>query len=332
MRRILSILLASTALFSCSTEEVINAPELQPISFGNMFIENSTRAIYNQNEDLKLFYVYGNVTGNQNSTVILYGNDGAKVERNNGVSWNGIWDCKVTQYWVPECTYQFAAVSNAKDEGVTVETNDNGLPEIITYNVASQADLLYASVPYVTTDFTGTPSGTGIDNKTVAFTFNHLLSKVRFVFINDFPEASGVELTATDIKITNATASGTYGFNSDLKKWEWTSLSGETSLEFDRTEKMSPGKGEGISSKECVLIPGTNVFKITLYVQHNIGKKEPVLVDDITLTADLRQGCSYNFRANLNAGNITGIAPITFNITRDDDWNDAEDFPKDTNL
>ena len=320
MRRILSILLASSALFSCSTEEVINAPELQPISFGNMFVENSTRTIYNSSENLEKFYVYGNVTGNQNNPVNLYG-DGALVYRNEelGTSWeNSEWICDVTQYWVPECTYQFAAISDVDNNNVKV-TASNGLPASITYNVASQADLLYSSVSGVETDDMGIPKErTGIEDKTVAFTFNHLLSKVHFTFTNGFTEANGVELTVTDIKITNATASGTYNLS------EWTALPGEAILEFGSTEKMMPGDADGVSSKECVLIPGNKELNITLQVLHNKGNKKPVEVD-IKFAPNLEQGCSYNFTAELNAQNITGIAPITFNIKKND-WGNNENL------
>lgn len=326
MRRILSILLASSALFSCSTEEVINAPELQPISFGNMFIENSTRAIYNRNEDLKQFYVYGNVKGNQNNTVNLYG-DGTKVKRNEelGTSWeNSEWICDVTQYWVPECTYQFAAISDVyKEDGstcITVNKDGNGFPTSIEYNVSSQADLLYSSVSGVETDDMGKPKINNSEIETVAFTFSHLLSKVKFTFTNKFSKANGVELTVTGITITNATTSGTY----DLNNRSWTCTDSGV-LEFGSTEKMYHGDTK--ESKERLLIPGNQELEILLKVRHNKGNsnEDNEVEVPIKFAPTLEKGCSYNFTAELNAQNITGIAPITFNIKKND-WGNNENL------
>ena len=149
----------------------------------------------------------------------------------------------------------------------------------------------------------------------VSFTFSHLLSKVQFTFTNSFPLDSGVELTVTDIKITNAAKTGTYTIGATP---EWTVSSyftgGDDVLSFGNTAAIAAGGATGSSSTQCVLIPCEQAFNITFTIKHNKGgtdTKKEITTGNIVL----QKGHFYNFTAELNSGNVEGVVPIDFNIT-----------------
>jgi hypothetical protein len=149
----------------------------------------------------------------------------------------------------------------------------------------------------------------------VAFTFSHLLSKVQFSFTNNFSHDSGVELTVTDIKITNAAKTGTFTIGATP---EWTVNSsftgGDDVLSFGNTEAIAAGGATGSSTTQCVLIPCEQRFNITFTIKHNKGGTDTdkeITTGNITL----QKGHFYNFTAELNSGNVEGVVPIDFNIT-----------------
>lgn len=333
MKKALYIIMLSVALSSCSKNEIIRTVG-ETISFGNVFVDKTTKAVQDPSHttsNLDRFYVYGNVTGKPGiggNTVNIY--KGADVYKSGGV-----WYCDVTQYWVPDCTYDFAAVSDVDatdptsgDYDVAVYTAD-GLPSSIKYNAASQKDLLHAEADGLTTNETATPS-TGVDAQghanPVPFTFSHLLSKVQFTFTNSFAESSGVQLTVTDIRITNAAKKATFTIGG-TPEWvvdSWFSGTGSDCLTFGETGAIDAGGKKGTSSAQCVLVPCRQKFNITFTIKHNKGGSDTVksiTTDDITL----ERGHFYNFTADLNSGNTEGVVPITFNIITSDSWGSADE-------
>lgn len=336
MKKAIYIILAAAALASCSKNEVIDTVGREVISFGDVFVDHSTRAVTDPTHttaSLDEFFVYGNVTGNvedengNKGKVNIYKGD--RVYKDD----NGIWNCDAIQYWVPECGYDFVAVSDVDatdpasgDYNVVVRTSD-GLPASIEYNAECQKDLLYATET-VTTDASAVPS-TGLDDghiNPVAFTFDHLLSKVQFTFTNDFRQDSGVRLTVTDIRINNAPKTGTYTIGGTP---EWTVNSSFTGtaddyLPFGSTEAIDAGGKKGTSSTQCVLIPCKQAFNITFTVEHNKGG-EPTQKTINTEVITLEKGHFYNFTAVLNSGNVEGVVPITINVVTSDTWGVQEE-------
>lgn len=338
------LMMMATMVTSCNKEDVITVASQAPISFGKIFVDKSTRAgdpSYTT-DNLKIFNVYGNMTGMAHTVNIYQGDAVTKQD-------DGTWSCGVTQYWVPECSYDFAAIAGyhytdavtgakATDNFVVV-TDEDGLPKSIKYSVACQRDLLYATVSDETNNL-GVPKETGQTEggviNPVPFNFEHLLSKVQFIFTNGFSTESGVELTVTDIKITNATAEATYTIDRTTPaKSAWGSHSTTTvgsegvdpegqELNFGSTSAFAAGL-TGASSNHCLLIPHIQSFVISFTVKHNKGGSDTPL--KITTPAiPLEKGNHYNFTAELNASNVEGVVPITFNITADGDWS-GEDKP-----
>ena len=197
------------------------------------------------------------------------------------------------------------------------------MPESITYDATSQVDLLLATATDSTTD-QGVPQTAG--ENPVAFTFNHLLAKAQFTFTNKFTKDSGVELTVTDIKITNAPKKAAYTISSET--WgdptESYTGTGADFLSFGDSEQMSANGGTSTSGNVCLLIPGTYDLNIVFTIEHNKGgnPSTKTINQNVTLLA----GNSYNFTAELNASNVNGVVPITFNIEVNDDgkWDNTD--------
>lgn len=321
MKRVFITLLTIATLISCSKDEIVKEASKLPISFGNVFVENSTRATdntYGSTNVLKHFNVYGTVTGNSN-TVNIYNGDA--VEGTIG----GDWNCDKVQYWVPDCTYAFTAIANRNSGDTTNNTSNTinvnsttGMPESITYDATSQVDLLLATAAD-STNAQGEPQTAG--ENPVAFTFNHLLSKAQFTFTNNFTEDSGVVLKVTDIKITNAPKKAVYTISS--AGWgtptEFYAGTDTDFLSFGDSEQMSANGGTSTSGKVCLLIPGTYNLNIEFTIEHNKGgnSSTKTINQNVTLLA----GNSYNFTAELNASNVNGVVPITFNITVNNNGN-----------
>lgn len=308
--KIFGILAIASVMVACSNDETISIVSSEPITFGNTFVENSTRAVTDNTygggiNSLTKFNVYGTVTSND-GIVNIYNGD--EVTGTIGCS---NWSCEKVQYWVPNCTYNFMALVDAKESGNSVTVNEaTGMPTSITYNVTSQKDLLIATANRTQEDI-------NINATAVAFTFRHLLSKVQFTFTNSFPVNSDVKLTVTGIQIINAPQTGTYTIGSDNNNsWTMGTVTGD--IDFGNSEEISPA-GTGTSEYAKVLIPDTNTFNISFTVAHNKGG-EPTPKSFTTGEITLEPGKSYNFTADLNAQNVSGVAPITFKITEDDEW------------
>ena len=246
-----------------------------------------------------------------------------------------MWDCDRTQYWVPGADYAFTAIAdgNAKVEkdgevvaenSVTVDS-DFGMPTAINYNVNTQADVLLATAAVKGTNVTVTYA------EPVAFTFNHLLSKAQFTFTNAFAEESGVELSVSNITIVNAPQEGVYTIGDSIDKTNWEVNSDDVNkgdlifggaaatmpAGYKANETDTPCTGS-TTSEARLLIPGEYTFNITFTVSHNKGGTPTNMGASVTVT--LLPGNSYNFVAELNSGNVSGVVPITFRITRDDNW------------
>ena len=324
MKRVFITLLTIATLISCSKDEIVKEASKLPISFGNVFVENSTRATdttYGSANGLTYFNVYGTVTGNSN-TVNIYNGDAVKG------TIGGDWNCDKVQYWVPDCTYAFTAIANRNSGDATNNTSNTinvnsttGMPESITYDATSQVDLLLATAAD-STNAQGEPQTAG--ENPVAFTFNHLLSKAQFTFTNKFTEDSGVKLTVTDIKITKAPKKAVYTISS--AGWgtptELYTGDGTDFLSFGDSEQMSANGGTSTSGKVCLLIPGTYKLNIKFTIEHNKGgnPSTKTINQDVTLLA----GNSYNFTAELNASNVNGVVPITFKINADENWGNTD--------
>ena len=329
MKKTLIALAALAMVAACNKAEVVEINN-QAITFGQAFVDNATKAIdpsFGESNLIKEFNVWGTVTGNSGNSINLY--NGASVydeEPTYGVAYA----CEQTEYWIPSATYNFVAIANA-----TSVSPATGMPTSISYTADGVKDLLYTKVgTTVTTDASATPS-----QNLVAFTFNHLLSKVHFNFTN----ASGNDkciFKIKDIKIASGHfASGTYTIANNT--WGGTTAATEA-LSFgngtNATDKAAEAaeitNGNSVTSNNAkLIIPGAQTLTVSFtkefyYDADGAGSASfPVLMKTETVSSPLvvanGTAAAYTFTANgsyvINVELTAGLE-ITFTVNKCENW------------
>ena len=300
MKKIFIAMMAMAAFAACATEDTIVTPQGAAIAFGDAFVDNATKAIYEKADDIQGFTVFGNVVATADvataTPVALYG-DGAAVTRD-GAALGAAWSCDVTRYWTPSCTFNFAAIAN--HDGVTVV---DGIPTAINYTVANDDtnDLIYG-VATATTDSSCVPSGSVNDAKVVAFTMVHLLSRVQLSFQNgvDTPD------DAYSYAISNITVStwdkGIYTIG---KPTPWAQDgTGSAELAYAAVDAVSEGATVA-SATANVVIPGSSVTVSFNYALKLNGTTiyNGVVSGTIPSSVTLEKGHSYNLKAEFTLEN-----------------------------
>lgn len=257
MKKIFCAVLALAAMASCSKEYIV-AENKQAIGFGEAFVDNGTRADYSTTEKISEFKVYGTMTGNSNTVQIF---NAATVSRPTGLAdydKTVAWTCTETQYWVPNATYQFAAIV----DGVADTTT--GLPETIHFAVAdgdANKDLLYAEAT-ATTDGNGTP-----DVDLVAFTFDHLLAKLQFNMVNRLSE--GYSIKVTSLTVENVMEDGLYTIAQS--KWE-TTTTDKTTLTFGESDTFGLNRNSYMEEARQILpVEQTLAVTVVYDIYYNDG-------------------------------------------------------------
>ena len=320
MKKIFFAVLALAGLAACSTEDVVSRPEGAVIGFDNVFVENSTRA-----NDLTAgnfdFGVYGSVINSQRQQGMIFTNQ--KINANGTYS--------PLQYWIAGATYNFVAFAPYTGAqwayDTTVDTAaENGVLKF--NNTGANQDLLFATATKTTAaTLTATPGKVG-------FTFDHVLSRVRFTFTNGFTSGGNIKLLVTDVHITDAYAEGKMavpaktwtveaGENNDNKKLN---INFKNVLKAQNSTETDARLAEGMTSstEHFYLIPANASYNVTFTVAlYQAG----VLVDTYnrtaTLSYNMQPGYSYDIKANLNPKNTSDegeIFPIEFQVTGVYDW------------
>ena len=310
MKKILISMLAVAALVSCSKEESIRIDQGELISFGNAFVDNSTRAAvdpsYGANgEDLTEFKVWGTVNGG-NGTVAIFAGDIVEGTVGTGNTWN----CTTkTQYWIKDALYNFAALVNATNDVAL----DNLLPSKVNGFTADGAtDLLYARSAE---NIIGRASG----NDLVDFTFEHLLSKVKFTVVNNSKAAE-----AYSFKVNGITITGNSVGDVALASKEWSNLG--TPKSYSVTE-ISVDKNTADAGQECakelLLIPGN--FNITFNVDIYNGTtklgSQAYPIAPVVYNQTLQAGYAYNFVIKVVVGE-----EIKFSVEKQPTWTNGGDI------
>ena len=286
MKKLFLVALAAVGLASCvQTEELAVANNKEAIGF-DTFVENVTKTIYDNNNPLDHFDVYGTISKkNADDTKTYVTTIFDKVEvLKSGDTWS--YDPNCTQYWIPGFIYDFAAVVDA-----TNVVCENGLPAKISTNMTAQNDVLYA------TQNRNFVNGGQAD--VVSFQLAHLLSKAKFTVHNAITAGTGFEYHIQSINITNADKEAEY----DVEDGVWTVTSAEPyTAEFGGIDTIAQTDLQGKSNgKEILLVPGTKelaiAIKYTLTYTNPAGN-EATLVDttkNLTAVLTLEQGKAYNF-------------------------------------
>ena len=339
MKKTLFAALALVAMASCSNEEVLEMAQKEAIGFDNAFVNNSTRSVndpsFSSAENGKMFtnfQVFGFVADSD-----LFGEDGTKVS-GSGLGANGNWTYTETQYWINGAKYNFAAVAPATGwvvkNGTT--TTKNQVTLVVTND--GENDVLYAH----SGEITGQVSG---QNSKVTFTFNHILSKVKFSFKNSY-DATNTQIRVRNITITDAYKNGKVVLGStnatDANTISsaiatWSEQTDKTlKLEFGNAATTAVDAEENItvggtieSYNERLLIPGNDSYNITFIVD--------VVVDGVvvktynnhtaTINHNFVAGLSYDINAEITPKNIdpdNEQDAIQFTVTAINDWDNPD--------
>ena len=330
MKRLILTLSAVAAIVSCSKDDIVSQSSQQAIAFADAFVENSTRAIDNSytNSNLTEFEVYGTITNKSNQTANIFKQE--KVQKGVSEGTGDVWKYNAanTQYWIAGNTYNFKAIADGNVSGVTeVVTDRYDMPTAIKLLDASQQkDILYAEdldVKYTSGE------------KTVDFTFEHLMAKAKFTVKNAITTNSGYSYKVKDVKITDAKAFATY----TIENKSWASAGGSYPLQFGHIVAEGLGAlgsptatanavdiayNKSYSSNyERLLIPNvTEDFEVSFTCELY---KSGVLIETKTRTfaansLSILPGNAYNFVISLgNPGE-----PIKFTVLDVDEWDPKE--------
>lgn len=347
MKKLLTILAVAATLVSCAKEDVVREAAREAIGFDNAFVENSTRSIYDPSyTNAKLFggfRVYGFV---ENAPLFK----GTEVT-GSGLGNTGTWSYQGTQYWIAGANYKFHAVAPITanvDAANATYTAADGVSFNYT-NVDGTEDLLYAYQ---------TATGQTTNNQKVAFTFDHILSKVKFSFVNGY-DASNATLKVTNVKITNAHKTANVALNNTTVTWTGNDGETDNDLDFgaatdreDTTAAANYAYGTTYESdNERFLLPSTAEFEynVTFTVELWINDVQ-VDVDSTTTgvqgynhtaTAEFAPvaGNAYDIKTTINASNIDpnhAQEAIQFTVTEINDWdtdyNDGADGDNNVNM
>ena len=346
MKKILFALCAVATFASCSKSEVLSFDQ-EAIGFDNAFVDNATRSeedpSFSTTNMFTDFAVYGFVEG---ASVF----NGIKVGK--GIT-NGEltseWKYSGTQYWIADANYDFYAVAPFEgdwDIKTGTTPTDAGATITFTNNNGTQ-DLLYAGIE----ERLGLASG----NTAIALTFNHILSKVKFSFVNGY-NASSATICVRDIKITNAWSTA----DAALAKDDTTTTNVNESVTWSNHQNDNVVIAFGNATTEAAyatdvysvdnnnlamydyaynntvesyyerfVIPApSKEWNITFIVDLLVsGQRIKSYTHTAKLTTEFEHGKAYDIAATITAANIdptTSQEPIEFTATMNN-WDPAED-------
>lgn len=318
MKKVIFALAAVVALAACSKEQTVSFDKGAAIGF-DTFVDNATRVDDKTltKDNMSNFAVYGSVT-NAGATALIFNNVKVAKDITND-DLKSDWKYQGTQYWINGANYDFAAVApykcgaegafDASTKKTTIDFTNDGV-----------TDLLYAQT---------TAEGQAEKNAAVAFTFRHLLSKVKFSFENQYL-STGSTIAVREIKLTNAheTASVTL----DATNTAWTGHDGSVLINFGNTENttgvaatsIAQGK-EWESENVRFIIPGAEyTYTVSFLVDVLYGT---TVVETYEHTASLTfaptAGAAYDIKTVISHTNIDpdqAQEPIEFTVNEFDGW------------
>ena len=324
MKKIIIALATLATIAACNKAEVVEAPQGDAIAFGDAFVDNSTKAIYNEAKDIKGFTVWGNVEGTNTDPLALYP-EGATVTRGSA-GLGEAWTCSVARYWTPLASYNFTAIANGIGTDLV-----NGIPTKISYSINSTdpADLIYGATTAETNE-SAVPVGGVNSAKVVTFTMQHLLSRIQVAFQNlmeggDYTyDISDITLTTWDKGVyTIAPAEG-------VEPWERTG-EGTVALLYPAINSLEYSKTTPTDAGAQVVIPGSSIttlaFTYELKLKGSNGVATTIYTETVNKdvrTVTLEQGHSYSLNVQLQAG---GKIDFTLTDTGLGAWEDNSGDP-----
>lgn len=300
-------------LAACVQEEIVNAPHSEAIAFSGAFVDTETRAASFTEETLSGFNVWGFMN---NPAAPVF--DGTEVEKGTqGWSYEGD-----DRYWIPGQKYYFAALAPMSSENIEVELTTGvdavkALKTVTFTNKTGNEDLIYSERETIAVE-----SG----NQSVSFTFQHLLSKVKFTFANHMcndyinVKVSNIKMTAPQVATMDLTAQD--------KKWNTPASS--SVFNFGSIEVKARDSKE---TEDLFMIPASSSYSyvITFDIELVMDSVQEVLYkatkSAVVSGVDLEVGAAYNFSTAINP-DILNLETVEFTVNDVKDWNEASDLSK----
>ena len=327
MKKIILAALAIAALASCNKTEVVGVTESNAIAFDNAFVDNATKSVndpsFTNSNLFNDFAVYGFVE----NAVLFNGTQVSQTIDNNDLT--SAWKYAGTQYWIAGAQYNFNAVAPMTAGGWT-KTAADAASTTLSFTNNGTTDLLYA---------TAAQQGQVSGNAQVAFSFRHVLSKVKFSFQNAY-NATNATIRVKDITITNPhkTADVVLTGNTvwsnqianDLVLVFGMATDDEATTDVKENVEVAYAFGKTYESQnERFLIPSATdyeyevTFNVELLVNGTVVKTYAHTVKAEFAPAP---GNSYDIKAVINAENIDPAneqEPIEFTVNTLPDWGTA---------
>ena len=269
-----------------------------PIEFDGGYIDNATRS----NGFYEPFNVWATVNNGHADELF----EDLRVEYD-GLYWT--YDPAYTQYWEADGAYNFVAIANA-GTSVVEQSESDGMPMAISYNIADQSDLLYAKKSIDAYANYAEP---------VKFCFYHLLSQIRFN-MHDVVPASSVWCKVTNIKMTCAAGAVVHLNESS---YSWSGHSGEETFELDDIVRVE--YGDSATTVARYIIPGESqsvllTFDVEMY-SSNPNITTPINTDSY----------SVNFEYSFDVGKAYTIGfnvsdPTHFYVSVNSSFGDSNDI------
>ena len=328
MKKVLFAIMISAAAISCTKETVTTANQVA-ITFDETFIDiqdPSTKVTDPSitTGSIDAFKVWGFM---DTTTGVVF--DDVLVTKENDK-----WSYGELQYWTPEHKYYFRALAPVENCNWTLDdanANEFGLGKVAFTNIDGTEDLLYTTANVTTPDKEILLS---VGMPVVKLTFSHLLSKVRFTFINGF-STSNVTMKISEIQMTAPKAAS---IDLAVENWwdndDWKLSGTETAtLSFEDVPMLEATKS-GVSANERLTIPAdaTYEYSVSFKVNLFVGDQPAMeVVKTAKLTgAAFNMGKSYNIKTEVNPQNL-GLDPIEFEVEEVKTWVPAGDFTASVN-
>ena len=316
--------MALAAVAACNKTEVVSVSEGNAIAFDNAFVDNATKSVndpsFTKDNMFTDFAVYGFVEG----AVLFNGTRVSQDITNNDLE--QAWKYEGTQYWIAGANYNFNAVAPMTNGGWT-KTAADATSTTLSFTNNGTTDLLYALA---------TQQGKVSDNTEVAFSFRHVLSKVKFSFENAY-NATNATIKVKDIVITNPYKTANVVLT-DATAWSDHATAQGFALSFgmatddeattDVKENVDVAYSFGKvyeSQNERFLIPSESydynvIFTVELLVSDTVVATYD---HEVTATFAPAAGNSYDIKAVINAENIDpdhAQEPIKFTVNALPGW------------
>ena len=310
MKKILVSVLAIAGLVACNNENVVSELDSRtPITFDGVFVENATRADdpSTTTDNINEFYVWAYM--NEVDGYVF--NDETVTRSGDKWSYDNI------SYWMPDNHYFFAAFAGDRTyvEGLPTAMEAEGLGEITFTNNDGTNDILYDEYDVLA----------ATTNNPVKFQFAHLLSKVKFTFINGFANENQT-IVVKDIQMV-APEVATIDLSAD--ELAWANYSEEVTLDFgdmNGAAKLAIGDRKSSDNERLTIpAPATQSYTITFLVDVYNGERAGI--EDRLMTVELNgfefvAGRAYNLVATINQENLN-LDAIEFEVEVDE-WIEQE--------